>query len=162
MPHARSRSSNTPKPNRSDLTKPLPIEAAPNQGYGEAAAQRASQQAIPMGLPSVAPTQAAPAPSPAPSPTPSVGGIQSVLGTPLAGANGALTRPTERPNEPVTHGLPVGPGAGPEALQGIGAAARQSTIEQGTLAHLLTSLAAQPTATSAIQDLAARAVSGVT
>jgi hypothetical protein len=47
-------------------------------------------------------------------------------------------------------------------LNGVGAAARQSTIEQGTLAHLLTSLAAQPNATSAIKDLAARAVGGVT
>jgi hypothetical protein len=78
----------------------------------------------------------------------------------MPGSNGPLTRPTERPNEPVTHGLPVGPGAGPEALQGVGAAARQGSIEQGTLSHLLTSLAAQPNASSAIKDLAARAQGG--
>ena len=161
MPHARSRSSNAPKPNRSDLTK-APVVRIPGQGYGEQAQQVVAQQAIPSGLPQPAQPQQASPPTPTPASSPGVGGIQSVLGTPLAGANGSLTRPTERPNEPVTTGLPQGPGAGPEALNGVGAAARQSTIEQGTLAHLLTSLAAQPNATSAIKDLAARAVGGVT
>jgi hypothetical protein len=33
-----------------------------------------------------------------------------------------LYRATERPDEPMTHGLPVGPGAGPEALRVTGAA----------------------------------------
>lgn len=79
---------------------------------------------------------------------------------PVPGANGPISRPTERPGEPVTAGLPMGPGIGPEGLTGIGAAARQNTIEQGTLTHLLTSLAAQPNATSAIRDLAARAQNG--
>ncbi len=76
------------------------------------------------------------------------------------GTSLALDRPTERPNEPVTQGLPVGPGAGPEALTGVGAAARDSSIEQGTLSHLLQSMASQPSATSAIQFLADRAASG--
>lgn len=35
------------------------------------------------------------------------------------GEMGALDRPTERPGEPVTAGLPSGPGPGPEAL-GLG------------------------------------------
>ena len=84
----------------------------------------------------------------------------NAMGSPLVGAAGPLDRPTERPNEPVTHGLPVGPGAGPEALTGVGAAARQGVVEQGTLAHLLGSLASQPNATTAIRDLAARASAG--
>jgi hypothetical protein len=88
-----------------------------------------------------------------------MGQPSALAGAPMVGP--PLTRPTERPNEPVTHGLPVGPGAGPEALQGVGAAARQNVVEQGTLTHLLTSLAAQPNATSAIKDLAARASQGV-
>ena len=29
---------------------------------------------------------------------------------------GMLTQPTMRPNEPITTGLPIGPGAGPEVL----------------------------------------------
>ncbi len=160
MPHARSRSSNAPKPNRSDLTKP-PVVRIPGQGYGEQAQQVAAQQSIPSGLPTPQQAQPAPTPSPASPSAPNLGGLQSVLGTPLAGQNGSLTRPTERPNEPVTHGLPGGPGGGPEVLQGIGAAARQNVVQQGTVTNLLTSLAAQPNATAAIQDLAARAQSGV-
>jgi len=157
MPHARATKSF--KPNRTDLTKPTDT-TVPGQGYGEAAQQRSAQQAIPMGPP---PT---PTPSPAPVPSPA-GAVATALnpsalaGAPMVGANGPLTRPTERPNEPVTHGLPMGPGAGPEALQGIGAAARQGAVEQGTLVHLLDSLAAQPMASSAVKDLAARAQSGV-
>jgi hypothetical protein len=149
MPHARA--SRQLQPNRADLTQPS-AQAVPNQPYGVAAAQRAAAQAIPMGQPPLgaAPTQTPPQAQPQ-APT-----------QPLAvpGGNGPLSRPTERPNEPVTHGLPMGPGAGPEALQGVGAAARQGAVEQGTLTHLLTSLAAQPNATSAIKDLAARAQGG--
>lgn len=87
--------------------------------------------------------------------------MSAIPGAAMAGAAGPLDRPSERPNEPVTHGLPMGPGGGPEVLDGVGAAARQGAIEQGTLTHLLTSLAAQPGATSAIKDLAARAQGGV-
>lgn len=72
-----------------------------------------------------------------------------------------FTRPTERPNEPLTHGLPGGPGAGPEALTGVGAAARENTVEQSTLKNLLTNLSAQPNATSAVKSLAALAGAGV-
>jgi hypothetical protein len=151
MPHARA--SRQLQPNRADLTQPS-AQAVPNQPYGVAAAQRAAAQAIPMGQPPLgaAPTQTPPQAQPQAAP-------QQPLAVP--GGNGPLTRPTERPNEPVTHGLPMGPGAGPEALQGVGAAARQGAVEQGTLIHLLTSLAAGPNATSAIKDLAARAQSGV-
>jgi hypothetical protein len=42
---------------------------------------------------------------------------------PPPGSIPSLTAPTERPGEPVTAGLPVGPGPGPEAL---GAPAPQS------------------------------------
>lgn len=72
-----------------------------------------------------------------------------------------LDRPTERPNEPVTHGLPVGPGAGPEALTGVGAVAREGVMGQATLSQFLSTLASQPNAPSAVQDLASRARGGV-
>lgn len=155
MPHARSSRSLTP--NRSDLTKPT-SQTVPGQGYGEAAQQRVAQQAIPMGPP--------PAPVPTPDAGPRPGGAGSTPvappGPPIVppGANGPISRPSERPNEPVTHGLPMGPGAGPEALDGIGGAARQNAVEQGTLSHLLTSLAMQPNSTSGIKDLAARVQGG--
>jgi hypothetical protein len=151
MPHARS-SGNKLQPNRSDLTRPT-SQAVPGQEYGEAAQQRSAQQAIPMGQPPLPTPQAQSAPT-------SQGPMSALSGAPMVGANGPLTRPTERPNEPVTHGLPMGPGGGPEVLDGIGAAAREGAVEQGTLSHLLTSIAASPGATSAIKDLAARAQGG--
>ena len=64
------------------------------QTYGEGARQQASQRVVPTG----------------PPPTEPGGGVQI---TPLAA-------PTERPNEPITAGLPMGPGPGPEALAPIG------------------------------------------
>ena len=152
MPHARSTPQGKLQPNRSDLTRPT-SQAVPGQGYGEAAQQRSAQQAIPMGAPPVPGGGTIP-----PTASPPTGPPQAPLAIP--GGAGALSRPTERPNEPVTHGLPMGPGGGPEVLDGIGGAAREGAVEQGTLSHLLTSIAANPGATSAIKDLAARAQGG--
>src|SRR5689334_2097510 len=86
--------------NRTDLHQP--IRVAPDQQYGQAQALENAQRVIPLPTQSSAPAQAAPASSPAP-----------------AGAgptSGPFTRPTDRPNEPVTAGLPTGPGPGPEIL----------------------------------------------
>lgn len=156
----RARATRQLQPNRADLTRPT-SSTVPNQTYGEAAQQRAAQQAIPMGQPPIA---GGTAPPPSPSGPPQQPQLQDVLAAAQA-HNGPgdrpFTRPTERPNEPVTSGLPMGPGPGPESLQGVGAAARQNVIEQGTLSHLLTSMASQPNSTSAIRDLAARAQTGV-
>lgn len=63
------------------------------QTYGEGARQQASQRVVPVG----------------PPPTEPGGGMQM---TPLGA-------PTERPNEPITAGLPMGAGPGPEALSPI-------------------------------------------
>src|SRR5271154_4579072 len=106
MPHARANRGRT-GPNRTDLMRPSPepITTAPGQTYGEAAQQQLAQRAAPMGAAPLAgsgPVSSTPAP-----------GVPSALpGAPMVGQNGPLTRPTERPNEPVTHGLPMGPGAG--------------------------------------------------
>jgi hypothetical protein len=78
-------------PNRSDLQNPaakMAATAAKGQAYGEAGAQIASQQAVPMGAP---PTDMV---SPGIAP----------------GSMGGLTRPTERPAEPITAGADFGPG----------------------------------------------------
>jgi hypothetical protein len=90
-------------PNRTDLAA-APVVTAPGQTYGQGVAQQRAQQAVPMAGPPVAPPRAAPA---APR-------------GPLPGAGGDPMRPTERPDEPVTAGAPVGPGAGPEALPPTG------------------------------------------
>ena len=76
-------------------TNRVAIQAATGQTYGEAGKQIAAQRAVPMGAP---PTQAPPQ---APRPMP--------------GSLGDLTRPTERPNEPITAGADFG--AGPSSLQ---------------------------------------------
>ena len=98
--------------NRSDLTAApaQPVTVATGQPYGVAGAQAASQATVPL------PAQGAAAPVPA------AGG-----GDPHAAAAafqmpafGAFDRPTERPDEPLTHGAPVGPGAGPEVMPGVG------------------------------------------
>ena len=84
-------------PNRSDLRNPakkMAAKAAPGQTYGEAGKQVAAQQAVPMAAP---PTDVAPAPQP-----------QQPRVAP--GSIGPLSRPTERPTEPLTAGAPFGPG----------------------------------------------------
>lgn len=65
--------------------------------YGDVAARQARVDAVPITPP--APPAMAQAPQ-----------------APLV-APGAMDRPTERPLEPVTSGLPTGPGPGPSALQ---------------------------------------------
>lgn len=56
----------------------------------------------------------------------------------------SLTRPTERPGEPVTHGLPIGAGGGPEVLG----------LPPDNVGQLLDQLTRQPFASPAIQALA--------
>lgn len=82
-------------PNRSDLRNPakkIAKTAAKGQPYGQAGAQLASQSVVPM----------APSPS-AMVPAPQAPPIQP-------GGLGLFSRPTERPNEPVTAGSSFGPG----------------------------------------------------
>jgi len=92
--------------NRTDLNQP--ISTVPGQEYGKATEQRDAQRAVPMASSPVADID----PSMAP-PTPQ--------GRPMA-MPGSLPyiAPTSRPDEPVTAGLPTGPGPGPEALGATG------------------------------------------
>jgi hypothetical protein len=83
--------------NRSDLRNPakkMAVKATPGQTYGEAGKQMAAQRAVPMAAP---PTDVAPTATP-----------QQPRVAP--GSMGPLSRPTERPNEPLTAGAPFGPG----------------------------------------------------
>jgi hypothetical protein len=100
----------TPYQNRRDLQTQKPTVAT-GQAYGQASQQLAAQQAVPIaGANAGVPPTAQPAPG------------QGPMQTQAPPAPPDLYRPTERPDEPVTHGLPVGPGAGPESLQVTGAA----------------------------------------
>lgn len=95
--------------NRTDLNQNRqPVQAAAGQPYGVRGAQEAAQRAVP--LPAAPPVRSAPPPAPA-------SGVSPVTTGPLPGALGSLTRPTDRPDEPLTHGLPFGPGAGPEVIR---------------------------------------------
>ena len=116
MPRGGSRNGNigTQYANRSDLAGPAKaatITAVPGQAYGAAGAQMAAQSAVPMANGNLNPAQGAGM---------GVGSVdpaaQSVSSGPAPGELGPLTGPSVRPNEPVTHGLNVGPGAGSEVF----------------------------------------------
>lgn len=101
---ARQGTPGTNYPVRSDMRSQA-VATAPGQAYGAATAQAASQKVVPL---AAAPAPPAPAASPAAA-TPGAGGQP-------ASPPPDPYRPTERPGEHVMTGLPVGPGAGPEAL----------------------------------------------
>ena len=145
------------KPNRTDLNgaRPLPIMAEPGQAYGKVTSQQQSQRILPVAPPPVGPA-AAPGPDQAtPAPGPSAPPPAATWNAP--GARDML-RPTERPNEPVTHGLPMGPGGGPEVLTGFAKAGAMNALNtNGTTKQMLQHLASQPAASSIILTLAANA-----
>lgn len=110
--------------NRSDLgmgARALPVQTAKGQQYGKAGEQAAGQRAVPL----------------APPPGAVAGGGSGVVAAPgpLPGSLGAFDRPTDRPDEPVTHGAALGPGGGLEAL---GLPGEKST---GSLVQMLETLA---------------------
>lgn len=94
--------------NRTDLNKPtvVPIRAATGQQYGKAGAQIAAQRAMPIAAPPPPATGAPVGPPAGGPPAPPV---------PPPGAVMPLDAPTQRPNEPITAGMAVGPGPGVEA-----------------------------------------------
>ena len=87
---------------RTDLNQP--ISTVPGQEYGMAKQQADAQRAIPMAASPVAPAPAQPQQPQGQRPS-----------MPQPGTMPHLD-PTNRPEEPVTAGLPFGPGAGPEAI----------------------------------------------
>lgn len=116
--------------------KKQPVQTAAGQAYGVAGEQKAAMNEVPlpktdMGAapPAVPPGGALPPPAaPGGSPAPSPGGPPpgEASGDPMAAAlaaaaqmappEGALDAFTGRPEEPITTGLPTGPGPGPEVL----------------------------------------------
>lgn len=95
---ARQGTTGTQYANRSDLRQ-TPT-AATGQEYGKAGAQIAAQRAVPLA--------AAPPVGPPPAGPPVAAGFATPEDTPN------LTDPTRRPDEPVTAGMPFGPGPGPD------------------------------------------------
>jgi hypothetical protein len=82
-------------PNRTDLRNPMSKAKFTGQGYGQATQQAQSQAAVPAG----------------PSPTDT---IQPA--GPMPGQVTDLTGTSQRPNEPISMGMPFGAGPGPEVF----------------------------------------------
>jgi len=99
-----------------------PPKAAQGLPYGQGQQMQDAQRAIPLPDNRKATSQAIGQPaSPSPAPSPGGGGgsplDQAVAAAAIApDPTGGLASPSTRPDEPITAGLPIGPGAGPEAL----------------------------------------------
>lgn len=101
------------------------VSVAKGQTYGKRAAQERAQEAVPM-------HRDAP-------PRPRV----------VPGQMGGLTRPTERPGEPMTSGAGVGPGPGPEVLSRPGPSGPEPLSAQlAAYLPILEIRAAQPDASA--------------
>jgi hypothetical protein len=151
----------SPQSNRTDRN--VPNVQAPAENYGERQQQQVAMRAVPVAAPpAVTPGSGNPS-TPAPAGTPNTAQGQPAgpagpggPGLPPVSGPGILPflHPTNRPNEPVTAGLPTGAGPGPSALTGVGAVAANQAVEQGTLKNLLATLANAPASSSSIRDLA--------
>jgi hypothetical protein len=100
--------------NRSDLNAnrgAVPMMAAAGQTYGKKSEQMAAQRAMPIARPATDTVPTAPARPTGGTP----GGPPPMPPGPTPGQVLPLDAPTTRPGEPLTAGLPIGPGAGPEA-----------------------------------------------
>jgi len=126
--------------NRSDLNNrgPQPITAAPGEPYGQRKMLEDAQRAVPMGGTPSPPAVAKPTPS---NTTPLNNAMTTAAQPPSNPEPGGIPflHPTERPNEPITHG-------------------NDSSIlplpHQQTLGETLGNAAASPQATSAVVALA--------
>ena len=88
------------------------ISSVPGQRYGEGVAQQQMQQAMPAPDRSGAPTGAPPGIETMPPQGAAPVDVQQYLAT----HNPNLLSGSQLPDQPVTAGLPTGPGAGPEVL----------------------------------------------
>lgn len=85
------------------------VQTPTGQPYGAAGASQAAQKAVPLPLnPASTPMAPQAAPTPQADPIAAAQAMQPPVGL--------LTQPSDNPGALPTHGLPIGPGAGPEAL----------------------------------------------
>lgn len=126
----------TAYPNRSDLNvvKKLPIQSSTGGPYGQAKAQQDAQRAVPVGPPAGAGT-----------PVPRV----------LPGAS-PFDRPTDMPDQPVTHGADAGPGPGMEALNLPGSERDEDLAALAPYLPTLELLASLPDATASTRNFVRR------
>lgn len=117
------------------------VAGMPNYGDGQALMDM--QASAPM-----AQTNNPPKPAPASSMQPQQGGQAQPMQQqqPIV----PLTAPTQRPNEPVTTGSPLGPGAGPEILGTM-----PTPVGGGSAKQTVQALASHPDASPELKRLAA-------
>lgn len=139
--------------NRTDLNASMPVQTATGQDYGQAAAQQAAQRAIPVAAQPVpgaqqgSPAQGAgPLPQPA-QPAPTTVNEQMAQQQQVYPGELKWDHPTDYPNEPITSGIPMGEGPGPEALVGF----------RPNVSNLLGGLASARGSSGALLDLASAA-----
>jgi len=126
------------RPQRTDLS--LPKVTVPGQDYGKQQAQMTAMQSVPMAQGEMAPAQMAAA-MPTQQATPQVP-------TPLQSAELKFLHPSDRPDEPITHGIDIGPGGGSEVL------APPHPMAQAPNASMLQQMAMAPGATADIKQMA--------
>lgn len=121
-------------PNRTDLRNPMSKAKFTGQGYGQATQQAQSQAAVPAG----------------PSPTDMV---QPAGPTP--GQVTDLTGTSQRPNEPISMGMPFGAGPGPEVFGVNNQPAPGSNADLAERVRAIASLYPNPALLQLLMDLQA-------
>ena len=109
---------------------------------------------------------AAPLGQASPAPQPQVGGDQRMAAALQAAQSmqppeGGLTAPSARPDEPLTAGLPVGAGAGPEALRQVMPAIPTDDYMLAKWMPALELMANRPDATVALRNYVRRLRGGM-
>lgn len=109
------------------------VESVSGQRYGEGVEQAELQRAMPApNLQAATPAASSPVPAagaPAPASAADAWAAQLAAARQTAGA-GLMNAPSGRSNEPVTAGLPIGPGPGPEMLQPVAMSSTRVFFEQ--------------------------------
>lgn len=107
-----------PRENRSDLP-PVTGEVQSGRPYGDRATSEAALRAVPIGDSGAPSAAAAPAgDGGAPEDNP-FAAFKAAAQAAEAPGQGLLSAPTERPDEPITAGLSVGAGGGPESMPDV-------------------------------------------
>ena len=143
---------------RSDTITPhLPAgTTVPDQAYGNRTAQAQSMKILDPMPRTPSPVQPG-SPTGGQAPAPAVPGLSDFLNQSGVKPGDLPFKETPAQRRPITHGLPVGPGPGLEALGPQGQAIQNMNNESGSLAQLLNHLASQPNASSIVKALAGKA-----
>ena len=120
-----------------------PMMTLPDAKYGEAKAFKQQEQGAPMAALGGMPTPTGPPAGPGPGGPP--GGAQGPGGPAMPDMPTPLSDPTQRPDEPVTHGADAGPGPGSDSLGLMSPAAQQHQDGMSALQSMVQAAPDNPT-----------------